>query len=112
MTAVASMPETEPSLAPENVYRRIDDVVCRRVGNESVLVPIRQNVGDLDYIYTLSDVAARIWELLDGSRSVDAVISAICDEYEVDRDQAASDVAELVSDLASVSLVLQVSPTE
>lgn len=112
MTGVASMPETEPILAPENVYRRIDDVVCRRVGNESILVPIRQNVGDLDYIYTLSDVAARIWELLDGTRSVEGVVSAICDEYDVERDQAASDVAELVSDLEGVSLVLQVSPKE
>jgi len=112
MTTVASMPETDPSLFLEKVYRRIDDVVCRRVGNESILVPIRQNVGDLDYIYTLSDVAARIWELLDGSRSVDAVISAVCEEYDVSRDQAASDVAELVSDLEGVSLVLQVSPRE
>ena len=105
------MPDTETAPALENVYRRIDDVVCRRVGTESILVPIRQNVGDLDYIYTLSDVAARIWELLDGTRSLGAVIAAICDEYDVSREQATADVVELVSDLEGVSLLLQVSQT-
>lgn len=103
------MPETETTLQLENVYRRIDDVVCRRVGNESILVPIRQNVGDLDYIYTLSPVATFIWNLLDGTRSLQQIVEAVCDEYDVSTDQATSDVAELVSDLSKVSLVLQVN---
>lgn len=91
------------------VYRHADDVICRQVGTESILVPIRNNVGSLDYIYTLSAVAARIWALLDGTRSIDDVIGAICEEYEVSREEAAADVAELVSDLENVSLVLQKS---
>ena len=91
------------------VYKRAADVVARQVGNESILVPIRNNVGNLDYIYTLSPVAARIWALIDGERPVDAIVEALCDEYDVERDQAAADVAELVTDLEQVSLVLQVS---
>src|SRR5687767_14216255 len=91
------------------VYRPADDVICRQVGEESILVTIRNNVGSLDYVYTLSPVAARIWLLLDGTRSIDEVVSALCDEYDVTREQAAADVAELVSDLEGVSLVLQKS---
>lgn len=91
------------------MYRRVADVVCRQVGHESILVPISHNVGNLDFIYTLSPVAARIWALLDGDRSVDQIVDAICDEYSVDRDQAVTDVAELVADLSEVSLVLQVT---
>ena len=91
------------------VYRHADDVICREVGEESILVPIRNNVGSLDYIYTLSPVAARMWALLDGTRSIDEVVAAICDEYDVTAEQATADVAELVSDLENVSLVLQKS---
>ena len=91
------------------VYRHADDVICRQVGEESILVPIRNNVGSLDYIYTLSPVAARIWTLLDGTRSLDQVVAAICDEYDVTPEQAAADVDELVSDLSNVSLLLQKS---
>lgn len=101
------MPET--MIEGTRVYRHADDVICRQVGHESILVPIRNNVGSLDYIYTLSPVAARIWALLDGTNSIDDVIAVLCDEYDVTRDQAAGDVAELVSDLANVSLVLQMS---
>lgn len=80
-------------------------MVCRQVGQESILVPIRQNVGNLDFVYTLSPVAARIWTLLDGSRSIAAIADEICAEFDVDHATASADIAQLVSDLAEVSLL-------
>jgi hypothetical protein len=93
------------SVPGNRVYRRSSDVVARQVGHESILVPIRQNVGNLDFVYTLSPVAARIWALLDGSRDIDAIVSELCGEFDVDRDTAMADVAELLTDLAETSLV-------
>ncbi|HVR40735.1 MAG TPA: PqqD family protein [Thermoanaerobaculia bacterium] len=87
-------------------YRRSADVVCRQVGSESILVPIRNNVGNLDSIFTLSPVAARIWNLIDGTRDADAIADDVTREFEVDRDTAAADVAELLSSLEEVSLIL------
>lgn len=92
-----------------SVFRRSEDVVCRTVGLESILVPIRNNVGNLDFVYTLSPVAARIWSLLDGVRTADEVVDAIVAEYDADRDTVMADLAELVSDLAGVSLLSRVS---
>ncbi|HVG23939.1 MAG TPA: PqqD family protein [Thermoanaerobaculia bacterium] len=92
-----------------SVFRRSEDVVCRAVGLESILVPIRNNVGNLDFVYTLSPVAARIWSLLDGSRSADEIAAVITDEYDVDRDTVMADLAELVADLAGVSLLTRVA---
>ena len=88
-----------------SVFRRSTDVVCRQVGHESILVPIRNNVGNLDFVYTLSPVAARIWQLMDGVRTADEIVETICAEYDVDRDTALSDLAALVADLAEVSLI-------
>lgn len=87
------------------VYRRHDGVVCRHVGSESVLVPIRNNVGNLESIYTLSPVAARVWELLDGVRSVEQIVEILCHEYDVSPAEAAADVAELLGNLSEASLV-------
>jgi hypothetical protein len=92
-----------------SVFRRSEEVVCRAVGLESILVPIRNNVGNLDFVYTLSPVAARIWSLLDGVRTADEVVDAIVAEYDADRDTVMADLAELVSDLAGVSLLSRVS---
>ena len=88
-----------------SVFRRSADVVCRQVGHESILVPIRNNVGNLEFIYTLSPVAARIWQLIDGVRTADEIVETICAEYDVDRDTALGDLGALVSDLTEVSLV-------
>jgi len=88
-----------------SVFRRSTDVVCRAVGHESILVPIRNNVGNLDFVYTLSPVAARIWQLIDGVRTADEIVETICAEYDIDRDTALSDLAALVADLTEVSLI-------
>ncbi len=98
-----------PMSERERVYRRSADVVARQVGLESILVPIRHNVGNLDFVYTLSPVAARIWALVDGARSVDAIANELCGEFEVDPATAAGDVVSLLEDLASASLVSRVS---
>ena len=90
---------------PTMVYQRSNEVVCREVGGESILVPIRNRVGDLESIFVLSPVAARIWSLLDRAVSSDDIIDVICTEFEVDRETAAADVAELLESLELASLV-------
>ena len=87
------------------IYRRSPDVVSRQVGREAILVPVRQNVGSLDFVYTLTPVAARVWSLLDGARTIGQIAETICGEFEVEGPRATADVEELLADLESVSLV-------
>ena len=54
----------------DKVYTKSDSIVFRKIADEFILVPIRQNVGDLESIYTLNETAARIWELIDGKIKV------------------------------------------
>jgi Coenzyme PQQ synthesis protein D (PqqD) len=90
-----------------NRFRPSPDVVFRNVGEEAVLVPLRQNVGNLDWVYTLSPVAARVWQLLDGERPLPDIVAAICDEFEVEPHEAEGDVAELVTSLREAGLVVE-----
>ena len=50
-------------------YAKAPEFVSRRIADEMLLLPIRQNLGDLESIYTLNEVAARVWELLGSVRS-------------------------------------------
>lgn len=101
--------ESMTEITASSVFRRSEEVVCRQVGAESILVPIRQNVGNLDFVYTLSPVAARIWALIDGKRTVEDIVGMIVDEYDVPRETAVADAQQLLTDLAGVSLVTQLS---
>lgn len=100
---------TTTTLEGKSVFQRSSSVVCRPVGAESILVPIRNNVGNLDFVYTLSPVAAHIWSLLDGEKAQDEIVEAVCEDYDVDRATAQADVSALLADLMDVSLVSRVS---
>jgi hypothetical protein len=92
------------SITVDVTYNRSTNVVCRQVGAESILVPIRNHVGDLGSIFVLTPVAARIWSLLDGA-SLSAIVDTICAEFDVDRETASADVAELLEALEDASLI-------
>ena len=86
-------------------YVRDPDFVHRRIVDEVILVPIARNFGDLESIFTLNGVGARIWELLDGGRAVGGIIDVIVDEYAVDRETAARDVTEFLDQLEHIGAV-------
>ena len=50
-------------------------------------------------MHQLNYVGGSIWQLCDGSRDIDAVVTALLDEFDVDRDELAADVEAFVEDL-------------
>lgn len=80
-------------------------MVFRKIEGETILVPIRNNVGDLDNIYVLNGVGERIWELIDGVKDLAEIVRAICAEYDITPEQAEGDIAEFLKGLESVGAV-------
>lgn len=89
------------------VYARDPSIVARQIAGEMILVPIRQNVGDLESIYLLNDTALFTWQLLDGSHNLAYIRDRIVQEYTVDDLQAGQDLLELIADLKRVGAVVQ-----
>jgi len=69
------------------------------------LVQIRQNVGDLESISTLNDVAARIWELIDGKMKVREIKDKIIEEFDVTPQEAEKDLVEYIKQLEKIEAV-------
>jgi hypothetical protein len=69
-------------------------VVGRLVDSEAVLVLTRQN-----RVEVLNAVGARIWSLVDGSRSIRLIAAQLCTEYQVEPAEAERDTLELVGSL-------------
>jgi hypothetical protein len=86
-------------VAMGGVYARSDGAVTRKIAGETVIVPVRDDVADLDSIYTLNETGSFVWELIDGQRTVDALIEAVAAEFEVSREVATADVKRLVATL-------------
>jgi hypothetical protein len=92
----------------EKRFIKEDSVVSRNVGGEFILVPIRKRATDVDSIYTLNEVAARIWELIDGVNTVAEIRGVIVHEYDVTPEEAEKDILELLMQLTSVGAVKEV----
>lgn len=81
------------------------DLVTRDVAGETIIVPIKNKVGDLDSIYTLNEVGTLIWGLIDGKKSVSEIAEAICKTYEVKPEDAAKDTLEFLHTLQEAGLL-------
>ena len=91
----------------EKVYKKSDSIVSRKIADEFILVPIRQNVGDLESIYTLNETAARIWELIDGKTKVREIKERIVEEFEVTPEEAEKDLIEHLQQLEEIGAVVE-----
>ena len=92
----------------EEIYRQDDSIVSRRIEDEVVLVPIRQNVADLESIYTLSEVGAYIWEEMDGRRTAAEILALTVGQFEVSEEEAQRDLTEFMQQLSSIGAITRV----
>ncbi len=83
----------------ETTYQKDPNIVFRKIADEVILVLIKQDVGDFQSVYTLNEVAARIWELIDGERKVKEIKDKIVEEFEVTPEEAEKDLAESLQKL-------------
>ena len=79
--------------------------VSRQIAGETILVPIRQNMGDLESVYSVNEVGTRVWELLDGSRTLGDIRDRIADEFEVGTEALARDLLEFLKQLQAIRAV-------
>src|SRR4051794_18562390 len=79
-------------------------LVTRRIGNETILVPVSSRLGDLDSIYTLSEVGSRIWSLLATPVTLERIGEVLSEEYEVSAEVAAADAAMFIDALLAKKL--------
>jgi methyltransferase-like protein len=87
------------------VYSKSPSVVTRKTGNEYVLVPVANNIADMNSVYTLNETGAFIWEHIDGKRYVNDLIEALVKEFEIDEKTAAEDVFSFIAEMKKYLIV-------
>jgi len=88
------------------VYNKNVNMVERVIGKEIVLLPVHAQ--NHEAVYSLNEAGAFVWNLLDGRRDIQTIVSSILDEFEIEskkRVNVCQDVIELLDDLQSVGLI-------
>ena len=81
------------------VYHQNPEVVARKVSDEFILVPLSDDIADMDSIYTMNEVGAFIWENINGQRTVNDIVNEVLSEFEVSPDEAKNDVVVFFEDI-------------
>jgi hypothetical protein len=89
-------------------YCRNENFVYRRIEDETILVPIKDNVGDMSCIYSLNEVGAFIWQHLDGTLTLSEIKNMILTEFEVSTKQIEFDLNEFIADLNVIDAIRRV----
>lgn len=88
-----------------SVPSRSPSIVTRKTGNEYVLVPVTNNIADMNSVYTLNETGAFIWEQIDGKKSVEEIINILIDKYEIDGETATRDVMAFINNLGRYLII-------
>ena len=88
----------------DSILYQNPNVVSRVVENEAVLI-----IPEQGEVKVLNEVGSRIWELVDGKRSIQDISSLICLEFDVDQETAEQDTLEFISDIIDKGII-KISP--
>ena len=89
-------------------FTKNPSMVARKIAGEFILVPIRQDVGNLQFMYTLNEVGGRIWELLDGTgTTAEEIVTVLTEEFEVEAPEAGADVNEFLEQMKEIGAVVE-----
>ncbi len=87
------------------VFRKNENFVFRQIDDETILVPIKNNVGDMGSIYNLNEVGAYVWGHLDGEKTLFDIKNMVVEEFEVSLEDAECDLMEFVNQLEKIDAV-------
>lgn len=87
------------------VYIKNDDIICRNIIGETILVPIRGNLADMQQIFTLNRLGAFIWDQLDGDKDLGSARNAVQENFESDKNQVESDLLEFIEQVHEAGLI-------
>jgi hypothetical protein len=89
----------------KSILSHSPSVVTRKTGDEYVLVPVTNNIADMNSVYTLNETGAFIWEHINGKRNVEDIINAVTTEYNIDNETAKDDVFSFIENMSKYLII-------
>jgi Coenzyme PQQ synthesis protein D (PqqD) len=96
---------SEPMEFSPELYVRSRAVVSRLIAGETLVLPVRGDVGDLASFYTLNKTATTVWDALERPRSFAEICDVIEQKYEISKEKAETEMLVFVREMCSLGLV-------
>ncbi len=89
----------------KTILRKNRDIVTRVIENETILLPIYRTSKELNCIYTLNKVASRIWQMIDGKRTLGKIKKQILKEFDTTPEEVGREMQKFLKDLKEMKAI-------
>lgn len=89
-----------------SVFKHGDNIVTRKIMDETLLVPISGDLASMDELYTLNDTGAFIWQSLDGTHTLAEIGQQLEQQYDAPQTVIEPDMLEIVNGLSNAGLIV------
>ena len=84
----------------DTILVKNEDIAWRKIDDDAILIDM-----DEEEVTHFNEVAALIWDTIDGTKSAAEIIEHICTVFEVDQEQAKKDVFSFLKKLLQKDMV-------
>lgn len=96
------------NIRQEMIFARSNDVVSREIDGSLIIVPLTAGVGDMeDDLFSMNETGTRIWNMLDGTKTIKEVMVTLAGEYEAGPDEIEQDVVGIVGELLKRRMLVE-----
>ena len=88
------------------VFKLNGETVSRKIAGEAFLIPIRGKLADMQCLFSLNPVAEYVWKQLDGQNSLKEIRNLVMEVFDVNEQEADSDIREFIEDLLKANLII------
>ena len=85
-----------------NIKKRL---LKRQIAGDAFLVPVGKEVYDSNGLFFLTEVGEFIWDRLEQAQSVEDILRAILEEYDVEESVARKDVEAFFEKLRAMEII-------
>jgi hypothetical protein len=89
-----------PTLSLASVIEKSSNQVSTNLGKETVILGLTS-----EEYYSLKDVGAQIWALIDGPTSVQAILEALLKKYAVEPARCQADLLAILQEMVGEGLI-------
>jgi hypothetical protein len=88
------------------VLQKNPDMVTRVIDKETILLPVYKSSEEINCIYTLDHAASRIWQLIDGKKTVAKIKETVLNEFDTTPGTADKEIQKLLKDFKAIKAII------
>ena len=79
--------------------------ILRHIAGEYLLAPVGENIKTFDGVAVMNELSAFLWERLQKDVSRQEMLSAVLEEYDVDRETCERDLDTVLKDMLEMGVI-------